>query len=293
MGTTIINAIFETAAIPLSGAVLWEGSSTPSGWTAVTALDGFLVKGATSGETPSTSTTYGAASHTHSNTATLTSGGAHTDHSVTIGTIGSSGTVNITSNYAGLDVCSDHSHTASTAGTPGSSGEHTHSTIPTSGSASNYPPCRYLRWITPTSVEQDEVPIGGIVMWAGASAPTGWGICNGTAATPDMTAYFVYGSSSTGTGGASTHTHTEGSTPNSSTTHTHTTSSGALPSGGNTSVVASSGGGSGTPAIQTHTHTATSVVSNSDVVHQHTMNDTASASSLPPYYQLYFIKRIS
>ena len=294
MPTTIINALFETT-VPINGAVLWEGSSTPTGWTAVTALDGYLVKGAGAAETPSTSTTYGAATHTHSNTATLLSGGAHTDHTVTIAANGWSGdTVSATSIYAGYDVSSDHSHSVSTPGTVGAaSTNHTHSTIPTSGSASNYPPCRYLRWITPTSVEQDEVPVGGIVMWASATAPSGWQICNGANGAPDMEAYFVYGSSSTGTTGAASHSHTQGATPGQSATHTHTTSSGALPTGGNTSVICGSADSSGVGTNRTHTHPAVDVVSNADTGHTHTMNNSGTASSLPPYLQLCFIKRIS
>jgi len=58
------------------------------------------------------------------------------------------------------------------------------------------------------------VPIGGIIMWSGASVPENWALCNGQTAygvtTPDLRNRFVLaagGSYSIGsTGGASTHT---------------------------------------------------------------------------------------
>jgi hypothetical protein len=67
------------------------------------------------------------------------------------------------------------------------------------------------------------VPIGGIVMWSGAVAPTNWRICDGTNGTPDLRGKFIIGVSSThalATAGGSedavvvAHTHTATSTPN-------------------------------------------------------------------------------
>jgi len=43
------------------------------------------------------------------------------------------------------------------------------------------------------------IPIGGIIMWSGASVPTGWALCDGTQGTPDLRGRFVL-SSGTGSG---------------------------------------------------------------------------------------------
>jgi microcystin-dependent protein len=56
------------------------------------------------------------------------------------------------------------------------------------------------------------IPIGGIIMWSGASSPTNWGLCNGATygsiTTPDLRDRFIVGSGSSyaigQTGGAST-----------------------------------------------------------------------------------------
>lgn len=56
------------------------------------------------------------------------------------------------------------------------------------------------------------IPIGGIIMWAGTTAPPGWAICNGQNDTPDLRGRFVLGASSTDTintwGGSRTATFT-------------------------------------------------------------------------------------
>jgi microcystin-dependent protein len=50
------------------------------------------------------------------------------------------------------------------------------------------------------------VPIGGIIMWSGASVPAGWALCDGNNSTPDLRDKFVVGSGSSysigNTGGA-------------------------------------------------------------------------------------------
>jgi microcystin-dependent protein len=38
------------------------------------------------------------------------------------------------------------------------------------------------------------VPLGGIIMWSGATVPGGWHLCDGTASTPDLRGRFVLGS---------------------------------------------------------------------------------------------------
>lgn len=176
------------------------------------------------------------------------------------------------------------------------------------------------------------VPIGGIVIWSGSvvSIPSGWQLCNGTGGTPDLRDKFILGGNGadTGTtGGATTinlqhshsltsptgsggsHAHTQGVT-GSENAHVHALS-------GNTSVApdidAESSGGSGAavPAAS-HTHTI-SGNTNAGSAHTHTNPNTASGGShthtispvgtntalsasqatLPPYYALCYIMRMS
>jgi len=74
------------------------------------------------------------------------------------------------------------------------------------------------------------VPLGAIIMWSGASIPSGWALCNGSNGTPDLRDRFIVGSGSTysidDTGGAATadleHRHGPGSLATESKAHVHT-----------------------------------------------------------------------
>lgn len=142
----------------------------------------------------------------------------------------------------------------------------------------------------------DTLPIGAILMWAGpaASVPTGWQVCDGTNGTPDLRDKFIYGAmgdTSVGlTGGASTHVHTNPDTNNADASHSHkisgTTSSA---SGG----VNGTSGTSVTVASATHTHPFSTTTGAATSNHTHSVPDTSSASTLPPYTKIYYIMKLS
>jgi microcystin-dependent protein len=64
------------------------------------------------------------------------------------------------------------------------------------------------------------IPIGGIIMWSGATPPAGWALCDGSQGTPDLRGRFVLASGA-GTGLTA---RTLGSTPGGKETHVLTTS---------------------------------------------------------------------
>lgn len=149
------------------------------------------------------------------------------------------------------------------------------------------------------------VPAGGIIMWSGASVPTGWKLCDGTNGTPDLSGRFAYGTtnlSSIGTTGGTT-TATTGSAGSHS--HSGVTGGTALTvdqipahshgyhtgTGEQTRQSGYPGNAQNGPAYQNlttdnagggaaHTHPI-----NADGNHTHTV------SVMPPYYALAFIMK--
>ena len=175
-----------------------------------------------------------------------------------------------------------------------------------------------------------EVPIGGIIIWSGASnaIPTRWSLCSGQTVnsnvTPDLRNRFVVGAGSTysvGDFGGFTdainisHTHTTNSTGShghsASTdtignhTHNYTDDDNAGPNIGSWGVTkhGSLGGGGSTGSGTQHgwkTNSAGnhshSVSVNSGGSHSHSVNSSGSSGSgrnLPPYYALCYIMRTS
>lgn len=117
------------------------------------------------------------------------------------------------------------------------------------------------------------VPRGGIIMWSGAinDIPTGWALCDGTNATPDLRNRFIMacqpGENPGSTGGASS--------------HHHTVDIGAFSSG-----------------ISSH-YWRGATLGASDIPdwnHYHSVNppptDTDSIDNIPPYYKLAFIMKL-
>ena len=171
-----------------------------------------------------------------------------------------------------------------------------------------------------------EVPIGGIIIWSGASnaIPTRWSLCSGQTvngnATPDLRNRFVVGAGSTysvgNTGGFTdainiSHTHTTNSTgshghsasTNNPGDHYHLTAhnqDGSPYGNVSTTYIKHIQTGQNQPQPQSKTsstggHTHTVSVS-SGGSHSHSVNSSGSSGSgrnLPPYYALCYIMRTS
>lgn len=111
------------------------------------------------------------------------------------------------------------------------------------------------------------VALGGIAMYEGTTAPTGWALCNGTAATPDLRDFFVR------IGTTANHGTTSG---NNSVSWAASTSNGASHSHNSGSALISNGGWA---------------YHNSDGwSHTHTASGTTTITQ--PYYALSFIKYV-
>lgn len=116
------------------------------------------------------------------------------------------------------------------------------------------------------------VPLGGIIMWSGsiATIPANFALCNGSGGTIDLRDRFVVGAGNVYAVGNA------GGANNTSASHTnnHSTSVDGLAAGAN---VPFTGG----------------VLSNLTVGHTHTAHGDHSIATLPPYYALAYIQRVT
>ena len=102
---------------------------------------------------------------------------------------------------------------------------------------------------TTAFVQQNGVPVGGILMWSGtvATIPSGYALCNGSNGTPDLRDKFIIGAGSTyapaATGGSATKTLEVANLP----AHTHTWTGTTATGGEHTHVITDPG----------HTHSVT------------------------------------
>lgn len=151
------------------------------------------------------------------------------------------------------------------------------------------------------------VPIGGIIMWSGTTAPTGWAICNGTNGTPNLSGRFIVSSGggfNVGNTGGETntsltvanlpsHTHSAGSLSGTTSldgNHTHgTNAADHYTDGDQDDLYAGADGIANRASIfsagaHTHTVTLTGGATGS-------AGTGSSFSNLPPYYVLAYIQR--
>jgi len=265
--------------VPLGTRILFDGATAPTNWQFDTNLDGYFVMGADEPDL----TEQGAETHTHT-TPDLDSGGAHNDHPVIVS--GSSTKGNDTNVAGGGSMNSVGSHSHSGTGTCGSAGAHTHP-VGDTGTASNYPKYKTLKWIYSNTTTV--VPIGAIVMHNSSQTifGTGWQVCDGTGGTPDLRDYFIFGGTPGTTGGATYHGHTMPVSGAASATHQHGISIMSSTAGGNNNTKYASG----TAAAQSHSHSG-GATSPAAGAHTHSINDVASATSIPLYVNLFFIKRV-
>jgi microcystin-dependent protein len=170
---------------------------------------------------------------------------------------------------------------------------------------------------TTKSYVDTRIPAGVIVMWSGSAAaiPSGWLLCDGTNATPDLRNRFIVGAGSTyavgATGGSAdatlvAHTHTFSGTTGSAGSHTHSVND----PGHSHTYIKNSGTGiettgtigaydllRGNVTVSTGA-SGTGISLNANGAHTHTVSGTnttegssAVNANLPPYYALCFIMK--
>ena len=127
------------------------------------------------------------------------------------------------------------------------------------------------------------VPAGAIIMWSGASVPSGWALCDGNNDTPNLVNRFVVGAGSTYTLG------TFGGSAD-ATLPSHTHGAGTLTVGASSNITdttnATAGTGLTAPSGWSATSTSVSGSTGSEGV-------TATNKNLPPYYALAYIMKLS
>lgn len=133
------------------------------------------------------------------------------------------------------------------------------------------------------------VPANGVILWGGSSAPTGYSFETA------LDGYFVMGASTVDLAarGASTHTHTNPGTNNTGSHNNHTATVGTSSSPDDNNYTGKLSAGT-TYVNASHVHGIGSTANESWAGnHSHTIGSTDSASSMPMYKKLKWIKTTS
>lgn len=179
-----------------------------------------------------------------------------------------------------------------------------------------------LAWNGTTSTWEptNAMPCGSIVMWTGASVPSGWALCDGSSSTPDLRGQFLMGATVIGdvgnTGGSPSHSHTvdshthsipallgsgsNGTASFTGTTGSNTTGITASVQSGGTEIQSGSGYSSAVDITDNgHDHSLNINITDVDVSITTSADNTGSASpgtdsqsNLPPYYVVAYIMRV-
>jgi hypothetical protein len=257
-------------------------ASIPSGWTRVTALDGFYPRGAAGTGAPVA--TGGAANHTHTLPQHAHTIGAHS-HSLG----GSTATSNASTTSARFNGASQpqanqpHSH-ARPLNTGTRAAVSSGPTAPGTSTVDNLPPTREVIWIE-SDGSQASYPTG-VLGWATESV-SGW---EDDAASAGR---FLRGAPAAGNGGASsgaaTHTHTVNAHTHTGVTHNHTLANTGLSS----PVGTNAGFGSSTPRwLPRHTHPMTVSNASTGNLNSASGGTTSAASLEPPNRRLRVLRNV-
>lgn len=141
-----------------------------------------------------------------------------------------------------------------------------------------------------------DLPIGSIVMFDGVTPPVGWYDCDGSThsgvVTPNLIGAFPKGVPSGGTlgatGGSDTHSHTNSDTGYQTHGHTATSANSGAAVG---SSIGNIWDGSTHSGVKEHQHLLSISALSSQDSHKHTVPNTDSGSSMPPYIRLRYIMR--
>jgi hypothetical protein len=266
------------------GCVGWATESV-SGWTSYAAASGRYLKGAAAGGNGGG--TSGSATHTHSIAAHSHTGTTH-DHS-----IGSTSLSNPSSSTeAGYGSSSPrwlprHTHPMDV----GSAGTGSTNSVSagTTSAVNLEPPNRRLRVLQNTGGGTQTRIIGLFTGDAGALDPL-LTLCNGANGTPDMRTWFardVGSDSVNSTGGSSSHNHTTPSHTHDIGNHSHTTNVLTSTTG---SFEAPSFGDLGSSPTTSHDHSSGNTGSASPGVSTTGAQTTGSATHIPPYKEVHFVR---
>lgn len=264
--------------IPSDMILAWPGTaaSIPSGWTRVTALDGYHPRGASGTGAPVA--TGGSANHSHTTPSHTHVVGAHS-HSLG-GNTGTSNSSTTSARYSGAGIAQanqPHYHVRPGA-TFAHAGGNSGSTSPGTDTENNAPPTREVIWVSSDGA-QASYPTG-ILGWATESV-SGW------TDDTDSAGRFLKGAPAAGNGGsnsgASTHTHSVDSHTHTGISHDHSCNATSL----SVPVGTDAGYGVSTPRwLPRHTHPIDVVAASTGSLSSASGGDTGSTTLEPPNRRL-------